>query len=77
MCGVLRRGRGQVVYECRGWGSGDASPDFGDEVLVRWGVVRGKGKWGGGGGIGGLANCRSPIVRGARVYAGKMGWGWG
>jgi len=71
LCGALRGGRGQVVYECRGWGSGDASPDFGDEVLLRWRVVRGKRKrkWGGRGEVGAarlaarLANCRSLLLR--------------
>jgi hypothetical protein len=79
LCGALRGGHGQVVYECRGWGSGDASPDFGDEVLVRWGVVRGKGKWGGGWDIGapGLANCRSLLCVVRWCMQGKMGRGWG
>ena len=44
--GLLGGMCGDVVYECRGWGRGDASPDFGDEVLLRWGVV---GEGGGGG----------------------------
>ena len=79
LCGALRGARGQVVYECRGWGSGDACPDFGDEVLLRWGVVRGQGKGCGGADIGaaGLANCRSLlcVVRGC--MRGKMGRRWG
>ena len=33
--GDKREGEGDITYECLDWGRGDASPKFGDEVLVR------------------------------------------